>query len=208
MPNTATLKNAYKGRKTDEDANLKVPQSFSFMRRAGGGVLEAWLCFSVPDMPGQGHALQKDENLPKRLRAEGADCDVFAMVKSYMSDTSLSQPPLLVYPASFYNSSACYFRGVCGTDEVVQQSLEDDRKADLLRVADCFEKNFPHLGRAAAYYRSLVAQDRPRKPYSKLAFLEMGPPERSHVSDVQLGEKQVAARSHFLQVVFHQRPEL
>ena len=49
-------------------------------------------------MPGQGHNLEVDDNVPRRLRSEGAMKDVFAMVKGYMSDQSLIQPPLLCYP--------------------------------------------------------------------------------------------------------------
>ena len=37
MPQTASLKNAYKTRHTDEDNNMKVPQSFSFTCRQGPG---------------------------------------------------------------------------------------------------------------------------------------------------------------------------
>ena len=39
MPTSATLKNAYLSRKTDEENNMKVPQSFSFMCREGRGFL-------------------------------------------------------------------------------------------------------------------------------------------------------------------------
>ena len=35
MPTSSTLKNAYRARKTDEENNMKVPQSFSFMCREG-----------------------------------------------------------------------------------------------------------------------------------------------------------------------------
>jgi hypothetical protein len=42
MPLTATLKNAYRGRPSDEDQNMKVPQSFSFMCREGRGFYGIW----------------------------------------------------------------------------------------------------------------------------------------------------------------------
>ena len=42
MPQTATLKNAYRGRPSDEDENMKVPQSFSFMCREGQGFRVIW----------------------------------------------------------------------------------------------------------------------------------------------------------------------
>ena len=63
-------------------------------------------CLDTPaDMPGQGHGIQTDDNVPRRLRTQGDLRDVFAMVKSYMSDTVLIQPPLLVYPTAFQSST-------------------------------------------------------------------------------------------------------
>lgn len=152
----------------------------------------------------------KDEKVPKRLRTDdqGGLKDVFALVKGYMSDTFLSQPPLLVYPQNFLRSTERYFNEVLRTNCIVQQSLEVERQAELQKLADGFEKHFPHMKRAVSYYRSLLDNNRLKKGYGRLEFLEAGPPNRSHVGDVKLGEELVDARSHYLQVVYHQRPEV
>ena len=94
-------------------------------------------------MPGQGHNLEVDDNVPRRLRSEGAMKDVFAMVKGYMSDQSLIQPPLLCYPASFAASTENYFNQINSTREVVHQELEAERIAELESLAAAISKDFP-----------------------------------------------------------------
>lgn len=51
MPTGATLRNAYRARKGDGDREdaLKVPQSFSFMRREGLGGLSKQDCLKVSE---------------------------------------------------------------------------------------------------------------------------------------------------------------
>ncbi|CAL1162578.1 unnamed protein product [Cladocopium goreaui] len=187
MPTSSTLKNAYRGRKSDEETNMKVPQSFSFMCRE--------------DMPGQGHGIQTDDNVPRRLRTQGDLRDVFAMVESYMSDTVLIQPPLLVYPTAFQSSTERYFNEVNRTEHVVQQSLDSDRAADLAAIADAISKDFPHMERSVRYYRSLIDQGRPRKPYSRIGFLEAGPMVQPPMGNIQLGAEPPEPRNHWLQVI-------
>ncbi len=154
-------------------------------------------------MPGQGHGLQKDERIPRRLRTEGDSKDVFAMVKSYMSASTLIQPPLLVYPVAFQDSTEDYFNQINRTEEVVQQVLEPERSTELEALADAIEKDFPHMNRAARYYRSLIDAGRPRKPFARLHFLEGGPMAHARVPNVQLGERPPEPMNHWLQVVFH-----
>lgn len=54
MPRAATLLNAYRARKGESDRvgqnAMKVPQSFTFMRREGGGNLPSWIMFPVMPM--------------------------------------------------------------------------------------------------------------------------------------------------------------
>ena len=161
-------------------------------------------CLDTPaDMPGQGHGIQTDDNVPRRLRTQGDLRDVFAMVKSYMSDTVLIQPPLLVYPTAFQSSTERYFNEVNRTEHVVQQSLDSDRAADLAAIADAISKDFPHMERSVRYYRSLIDQGRPRKPYSRIGFLEAGPMVQPPMGNIQLGAEPPEPRNHWLQVVFH-----
>ena len=50
-------------------------------------------------MPGQGHNLELDDHVPRRLRSEGALKDVFAMVKGYMSDQSFDSASFTLLPS-------------------------------------------------------------------------------------------------------------
>ena len=165
-----------------------------------------WFAFkllALSDLPGQGHEVQLDANLPRRLRMDGNMRDVFAMVKGYMSDTSLIQPPLLVYPEAFVPSSEEYFGQVNSTRHVITQSLESERIADLEALAQTFSKDFPSLDRCARYYASLVDMDRARKPFPRLAFVDAGPGSRNHLAGVQIPVQPAEPRNHWLQVVFH-----
>lgn len=157
----------------------------------------------LTDMPGQGHGLQLDENLPRRLRSEGSLRDVFAMIKSYMSDRSLTQPPLLVYPQCFMTTTEQYFNDVNQTDDVIQQVLDPERISGLEALANGIEKDFPHLDRTVRYYRSIVDMDRARKPMSRIGFLDVGPPPRHGLANVQLPQRAPEPDNHWLQVVFH-----
>ena len=158
---------------------------------------------TLTDMPGQGHNIQTDENLPRRLRAEGNSRDVFAMVKGYMSDRTLIQPPLLCYPEAFVESTERYFNQINTTTEVVTQWLEDDRIAELEALSEAIAKDFPSMSRACRYYQSIVDMARARKPFSRLAFIDAGPVARNGLAHVQLPERPPEPRNHWLQVVFH-----
>eukprot|EP00434_Breviolum_minutum_P009292 symbB.v1.2.008188.t2/scaffold450.1/size202773/7 len=182
-PSSSTLSNAYLSRKTDEESGMKVPQSFSFMCRE--------------DMPGD---IPKDEKVPRRLRLGGNSRDVFAMVKGYMSDTSLVQPPLLVYPEAFKTSTESYLNQINNTHHVVQQSLEAQRVAELQSIADALEKDFPRMDRAVQYYRNLIDDSRYRKPYRRLAVIDAGPPVREHIANIELGARPPEPRNHWLKV--------
>ena len=155
-------------------------------------------------MPGQGHGLQLDQNLPRRLRSEGSLRDVFAMIKSYMSDRSLTQPPLLVYPECFMATTEQYFNEVNQTDDVTHQVLDPERISGLEALAGGIEKDFPHFDRTVRYYRSIVDMERARKPMSRIGFLDVGPPPRHGLANVQLPQRAPEPDNHWLQVVFHQ----
>lgn len=154
-------------------------------------------------MPAGGAGLEKDENVPRRLRAEGDRRDIFALVKGNMADVSLSQPPLLVWPQSLLPTVEHFWNRVNTTQEVVQQSLEQYRVDELMELAAQIDMDFPHMSRATQYYRNLVDPARPRKPYERLKFIEAGPHAASRVGEVRLGERPPPPRAHRLEVVFH-----
>ena len=158
---------------------------------------------SLSDLPGQGHNLQMDENVPRRLRMGGSLKDVFAMVKGFMSDQELIQPPLCVYPESFRSSTEHYFNRVNCTQDIVVQHLEPDRISELEALATMFSKDFPSFDRGVRYYRSLVDMAKPRKPFDRLAFVDAGPMIGQGLAQVQLPARPPAPMNHWLQVVFH-----
>ena len=93
---------------------------------------------TLPDIPGH---VQTEERLPIRLRQAGRSRDVFALVKSQMSDLHLSQPPLLVLPESLIHAAN-------STSHVIQQSLEPERCEELQRLSAAFQQDYNHLNRA------------------------------------------------------------
>ena len=151
-----------------------------------------------------GDGIHKDESIPRRLRSEGNRRDIFAMVKGNMADTSLVQPPLLVWPESLLGSVERFWNEVNVTSSIAQQSLEESRVEEILLLAGQIEKDFPHMMRTVQYYKSLVDPNRPRKPYQHLQFIEAGPHASSRLGDVRLGEQPPPPRAHRLEVVFHQ----
>ena len=160
---------------------------------------------SLTDMPGHGHNISMDDHLPKRLRQSGNGKDVFCMVKARMACTSLSQPPLLVYPEAFTHGTEHFINSINSTNLVVKQGLDEngERVKELQKVADAIEKDYPHLHRTVSYYRSLLDGGRYRRPYPRLAFIEAGPKATACLSHVQLGQRPVDPKPHCLQVVFH-----
>ena len=74
---------------------------------------------------------------------------------------------------------------------------------ELRKLADAIEQDYPHLHRTVSYYRSLLDNDRYRRPFSRLGFIEAGPKATASLSHVQLGQKPVDPKPHCLQVVFH-----
>lgn len=154
-------------------------------------------------MPAGGVGLAKDERVPPRLRSQGNGRDVFAMIKGNMSDASLIQPPLLVWPESLVGDVERFWNNINSTQQVLHSMLDDTRVDELRLLADQIEADYPHMSRAVQYYRSLMDHRRPRKPYEQLCFVEAGPQAAARVGQVQLGERPPPPRHHKLEVVFH-----
>lgn len=158
---------------------------------------------SRPAMPNNGFGITTEENVPRRLRGQGDRRDIFALVKGYMSDTSLVQDPLLTWPQSLMPTTENFWNRVNVTDEVVQQSLDQSRVDELMLLADQLGRDFPHMSRAIQYYKTLVNPQRPRKPFAQLEFVNAGPQASTRASQMRLGARPPPPRPHRLEVVFH-----
>lgn len=158
-------------------------------------------------MPGQGHNLQLEEHVPKRLRSEGHGRDIFALVKLAMSDSELWQPPLLVLPHSFLRSSEEFFNKVNNDDApMLRATLEDSRSDELKELSTQMAADFPHLARGVRYLQSLTQPERRRTPCSKLQFVQAGPRGGAlDVGSLRLQRQAPEPKPYKLQVVFHHR---
>lgn len=203
MPYSFSLKNAFKDRKPKPgEEPKKVPQMFTFLAREGlATICGLQLCgLSAPGIPGD---VQADERLPRRLRQEQNGKDVFALVKQHMSDSCLQQDPLLVFPQASIGETEAFLNRINSTLHVVQQSLEPERRAELLALAESISLDFPTMGRAVQYYKTLCDAGRVREGYPCLEFVEAGPKASFNYGQVQLGQRPPPPRPHELQVVFH-----
>ena len=156
-------------------------------------------------MPGNGAGLELNEKVPRRLRSEGQNRDVFCMVKATMSDDHLSQPPTLVFPHKFLPVTENFFRRINGTSHLLSASLEEGRCEELINLATNIEADFPHLKRGALYLRSLADQNRHIEPCKPFRFIEAGP-SAFGLGDVQLGQRPPPPKPYKLMVKFHHLP--
>ena len=153
-------------------------------------------------MPGAGVGLDLDERVPRRLRSEGNAKDVFACVKASMSDETLIQPPILVYPHSFLPATQAFFNQVNSSSLLLTASLDESRCEELCLLASNIEKDFPHLNRGAGYLKSLTDAQRYRAPAPVLKFIEAGPSASNNLNGMQLGNRAPPPKPYKLQVVF------
>ena len=153
-------------------------------------------------MPG---GLEMDDRAPRRLRSEGNNRDIFAMVKQTMSDDHLIQPPILVYPQAFLDATQNFFNRINSTRMLLHPELEESRCEDLLELAQNMQSDFPHLNRGAMYLKSLAEGTRPIEPCGTLKFIESGPANFNNGGGLRLGQRPVPPRPYKLKVVFHHR---
>lgn len=146
-----------------------------------------------------------DEHVPRRLRSDGNAKDVFCMVKASMSDDHLIQPPLLVYPDCFLQTTQHFINRINSTDELLSPCLEQARRDELSALADHIQQDFSHLQRAVQYLKALAGEDRARQPCQGLKFIEAGPSASSGLGDLRLGPRPLPPKPRKLQVVFHHR---
>ena len=165
---------------------------------------------SSSGLPGGGRSLKLSERLPRALRAPDeatARDDLFCLVKHEMCDEGLSQEPLLVWPAAFYQQSRHFLRTANTTKTLVAPEFDPERKVDLAKIMEAMRRDFPHLNRAAAWYKSLIER-KPEDdlgPYTHLSFLDNVPDERLSVHDFKFAPPRPVLMPHRLEVVFHRR---
>ncbi|CAK9032518.1 unnamed protein product [Durusdinium trenchii] len=197
MPNNVHLYGAYKDRKQkDGEERMAVPQQFTFIRRQ--------------DMPSHGRLIPTEERLPIRLRNGGQDKDIFALTKLRMSSDHLSQDPLLIYPEGFLASTRHFWTRIANPDSdlpVVSPHLDAERCKELEQLCNQIEIEFPHMGRACNYYRSLIDPDQMRPRPTRFEFINLGPSADEQIGDVMLGEPGRAPKPYKLRVLFRREPD-
>lgn len=157
-------------------------------------------------MPGSGMGLELDQRIPRRLRSDGSARDIFAMVKGFMADQTLIQPPTLVLPHSLLPATESFFNKVNCCGLLVTAQLEESRAEELMTLAHALERDFPHLQRGANYLRSLTNPARVRQPVPVLKFIEAGPSARNNFNGLHVGPGLPPPKPHKLQVVFRHAP--
>lgn len=157
-PAGVELYNAFVRRKS---SGASVPHAFTFKLRKDLNEKEMEMMQRASHVPGPGV-----EGVEGGLRgpASGNDpFDVMALVKTFMSDYHLQQPPILVLPAA----RAC--RVAPGPSALVPRAEVTDRRKQELKVfADVLQLPAYNLLDAAAYVRGLMA---PRQAISDLPAL-------------------------------------
>ncbi len=176
VPDNVTFKNAFRARKWlgNEDHHVPLPQSFTYMARAGGreiqnkktclnrflelfllGPLPVFYC--PPGLPNQGKELELSERTPRAMRADSGLDDVFAMVKERMADDTLSQPPLLVLPGNMLQQSKNLLNVANSSHCPLETAhLERERLDELRMLRHAIGIDFPHLSRALAFYDTMI----------------------------------------------------
>jgi len=159
-------------------------------------------------LPEEGKSMQLRDRCPRSWRADADDLDdVFCMVKATMACTSLSQEPLLVFPAAMEpasqkflqeaNSSRCPLRSY---------SIEAERWDELRLIRHALTQDFPHLNRAAAWYEELLRNPQPMPKFEnvpELSFLRHQSAWQEDVRGFRLQPRQLPPKPYELQVVFH-----
>lgn len=161
-------------------------------------------------MPSHGRLIPTEERLPIRLRNGGQDKDIFALTKLRMSSDHLSQDPLLIYPEGFLASTRHFWTRIANPDSdlpVVSPHLDAERCKELEQLCNQIEIEFPHMGRACNYYRSLIDPDQMRPRPTRFEFINLGPSADEQIGDVMLGEPGRAPKPYKLRVLFRREPD-
>lgn len=131
-PLAVQLSGAFKARKDSKGDVLWTPHAFSYKRRA--------------DL-----LVEEKKALPPST-SQGSPDDIFCMVKSYMHDHALQQPPVLVLPADRFGR----LLDISPISLCLREDVQTSRKEQLMQLAEMLEKPDYNYPRAAAYIKGLV----------------------------------------------------
>lgn len=201
MPGEVSFKNAFRARKAQygsgcEDLRKPLPQMFTFVART-----------ALPDS-GQGLALR--ERVPHFLRAGdhgSSEDDVFCLVKEAMSSRSLSQDPLLVFPANLVPASQKFLADANSEGCPLRTwRLDGERWDELKAIRGALRNDFPHMVRAVRWYEQFLRNPQPQpdvRGVPQLSFLRNVCARQQDWHAFQLGRRPPAPKPYELQVVFH-----
>ena len=156
--------------------------------------------------PGMPSEVDVTGRVPRALKSEDRASDIFCMVKDTMSSKTLSQDPLLVWPAGLKAQSQRALETAnharCPTAGC---SLDDARKEELRLLMTNINRDFPHMRRTLQWYQNMVdgVEDESSKGVPPLTFLKDARASHFDWSEVHLGAQRVPPKPHELQVVFH-----
>jgi hypothetical protein len=140
FPKVVHFHGAYKTRNENE-----APHSFVFVPRG-------WLSAPLQACVKQDHPFKQSNN----------KFDIVVLVRQWMSDESLSQPPLLAVPFELRSDAIGFIRKLNNSPIMQVPTLTDERKAELLALRGFLMCKYPRVhDRAAKYYDELVVQDQP-----------------------------------------------
>ena len=204
MPPGVTFKNAFRARKmkysADDgvDARQPLPQMFTFMPRAG--------------LPNQGQGIELQERVPHAMRASdhgSSPDDLFCMVKETMVSKTLSQAPLLVFPASLLPSSQRFLSDANSSRCPLRSwRLDGERWDELRSIRAAIQHDFPHMTRAISWYEQLLHNPIPepdRGQIPQLTFLKHASARQQDWHSFQFGSRVEGPKPLELQVVVHRQ---
>lgn len=152
--------------------------------------------------------VQVSERVPRSFRNGDAASDIFCLVKNTMSCQSLSQDPLLVWPAALQNQSQ---RAVETANHVRCPTrgchLEAARREELRLLQSNMKRDFPNMQRTIQWYQKMIdgIEDESSKGLPQLTFLRDARARHFDWRQVHLGNggQEPPPKPHELQVVFH-----
>jgi hypothetical protein len=101
--------------------------------------------------------------------------DVFVLVKQWMADGELSQPPLLVVPTCLFSDATKSLEDINNSKLLDFVNIEPARSKDLLKLARFLEMNYKVFHRSVVYIKALANMGGTARPRPlKLQFLTHG----------------------------------
>ena len=185
LPSRVSFSNCYLDRPEKYNPEgRRVPHSFTFVPR--------------PRIP---RDVATEERIPRNMQVRDTDKDVFAVIKMNMADKNLCQTPLLVYPGSMVSQVEEFLNSINTTTKVVTAEFDGERATEIRELADAIERDYPHLSRAVAFYRSLLAPSRLEwcPQFSFIRAIRSS----SRWCHINFGERPLPPKPYHLQIRFH-----